>query len=474
MNKYLKIIGVVICVFALVFALVACNDKCTEHVDNDGNNECDNCGASITQQGTECTHEDKNLDEKCDICDKDCPINDGKQTYSVFVSNGIGGGFADIIVEFYKGNERVAMQATNADGYAYARLDLNKYSVVLIDSLSRNLYFGEGTMEVNPSSKNLQVEASQVITSNTKVKLMETSYMATDEAPLVLGEGSYRLEAGVSLMTPIVWIAEKAGIYQFTFESEFSSYLTYNGAPLLLYERNIVNEEDIVADNSLKMTIRNMNLAQGEGEATPYVFAVKAKAVAGVGVLKVKRLGDAPISLEELPWNTYSSAIPGDLNLPEELTEADLKYFNLTQASEIVYNENDGLYHLGSAEGKIVYVQLKHTPKTMPTAMGDEPKDYFTLEALVNNGHFGVYVFDEDGNFVEKNSYHDHALKCLEKAHETAGIYYLTGGLMKGIKEYGEINKWWDFDSERQIFGDKAGASVLEEYAWMFLFCTIE
>ena len=482
MKKYLKIIGVVFCVLALTIALVACNDKCTEHVDDNADGKCDVCGEVVENNNNNnggnnipaCTHEDKNLDEKCDLCGVDQPLNDGKETYSVHVSNGIGGGHADMIVEFYSAGQRVLMTSTNLEGYAYVRLPLNMYDVVLTDTLSRNLYFEETSLKVTPTKKNLEVEASIVITSNVTRNLMECDFIASTEAPVVVGEGSYRMEATTSTINPIVWIADKAGIYKFTFESDFGVNLTYNGEPLLLYNRNIANEEDIIADNSLKMTVRNMNLAQGEGEATPYVFGVKSKITNGIGVLKVERIGDPPFSIYELPWNTYSSDIPGDLNLPEELTEADLNYLNLTQSQNIVYNENDGLYHLGSENGKIVYIQLKHTPTTMPAATADEPKDYFTLEALVANNHFGVYLFDEEGELLEKNSYHDHALACLDKAHETAGIYYLTSGMMKGVKEYGEVNKWWDFSGERHIFGDKAGVSVLEEYAWMFCLCTID
>lgn len=474
MKKYLKIASVILCVLVLVIAMVACNEKCTEHVDNDSDKLCDVCGESMPETPAQCTHVDKNLDEKCDVCGEDQPLNDGKHTYSVFVSNGIGGGYADVIVEFHKEGQRVTMQPTDANGYVYTRLALDKYDVVLVDTLSRKLSFGEGELEVTPTKKNLVVEASVIIASNEKVGLMECDFIEVKEAPFVKGEGSFVMSSTTTTITPIVWVAEKTGIYSITFESNFGVYLTYNGGPLQLYEQNLANEEDIVADNQIKMTIRAMNLPHGESEATPYVFGVKSKVSAGNGILKIKKIAEAPISLEELPWNYYPANIPGDLNLPEELAESDLSYFNLTQAHELVYNETDGLYHLGSKDGKVVYIQLKHTPTTMPSATADEPKDYFTLEALANNGHFGVYIFDEDGNFVEKNSYQEHIFACLENAHENAGIYYLTSGMIKGIQEYGTVNKWWDFDTERHIFGDKAGVSILEEYAWMFCLCTID
>lgn len=477
MKKTIKVLLISLCVFALAIGLIACNEKCTEHVDDNKDNLCDKCGAFISSGNpdiAECTHVDKNLDEKCDTCGADVPLNDGKETYTVYVSDGIGGGFADVIVEFYIGTERVLMQTTDASGYSYARLALNKYTVMLIDTQSRNLYFGEGELEVTPTKKTLLVEASKVITSNAQVPIMESTYMLGTSAYAIKGEGSYVVDVQTDLITPLVWTAEKTGIYTFTFESSFGTYLTYNGIPYLTYENSLVKEENFIADNSFKMTVSRQNLAIGEGEETPYVIGVRAKVTAGTGVLKVIRIGDAPHTIYDEPWNNYPAAIPGALNLSEELSESNLKYFNLTTSHELVYNESDGLYHYGSADGDIVYIQLKHTPTTMPSATGDEPKDYFTIEALVENGLFGVYIFDEGGELLEKNSYQEHASACIENAHETAGIYYLTAGMMKGIKEYGEVNAWWDFDNERQIFGEKAGVTVLEEYAWMFLLCTIK
>lgn len=478
MKKYLKIITIVICTFALVLALVACNPECTEHVDEDGDAKCDVCGADLSPA---CEHVDANYDEKCDKCGASVSLNDGKETYSIFISNGMGGVYSDVLVEFYDGTQKVLMVSTGADGYAYARLPLNVYDVKMIDTLSRNLYFGEN-LKVTPSKKNLEVNAYVDIASEKTMTIMNSPVMKsvisgepnTTYAYALKGEGAYRMEVETSLMTPFVWTAERGGIYTFTFESEFGSYVSYHGQPVNVLENNIVDDEDQITDNSLKMTITSLNLAHGENEATPYVFGIKGKTEGGFGVLKIVRIGDAPIDLAEIPWNKYPTQIPGTLNLSEDLTTADLNYLSLTTNQQIVYNENDGLYHLGSANGKIVYVQLKFTPPTMRDRVGDEPENFFTLEAAIVNGNFGVYKFDGEGNLLEKVSYTEHALACLEKAHETAGIYYLTTGMMNAIKDIGEKEQWWDFDSERHVFGEKANVSVLEEYAWMFCLCTID
>ena len=54
---------------ALIFTLCACNKKCTEHVDNDSNGMCDNCGAAMPDDNKPCTeHVDADGDKKCDKC----------------------------------------------------------------------------------------------------------------------------------------------------------------------------------------------------------------------------------------------------------------------------------------------------------------------------------------------------------------------------------------------------------------------
>ena len=177
MKKHLKILIAVLCIVACVIALVACNENCTEHVDADVNGVCDNCGAEVEIDGgnddvtppAECEHVDKNYDEKCDLCGEDRPLNDGKETYSVLVSNGIGGGYADLVVEFQQNGQTIAMTRTYENGYAYARLALDLYDVIVIDALGRNLYFDATNLKVTPTKKNLEIEAVSTITSNEQI-----------------------------------------------------------------------------------------------------------------------------------------------------------------------------------------------------------------------------------------------------------------------------------------------------------------
>ena len=175
---------------------------------------------------------------------------------------------------------------------------------------------------------------------------------------------------------------------------------------------------------------------------------------------------------------------PGFLPIPQmtiskDITKADLTYVKLDGTDTVVYNENDGLYHLNSVDGAILYVQLKYTPETLPDAQSTDANG-FCLEALANNGHFGVTRLDENQEVISKISYHDHILALLEKVNavdnndervNNAGVYYLTTSMIDGIKDYGDYNGWWRVDGNC-IFGESL-EGINPEYAWMFALCYI-
>ena len=56
-------------VFSLVLSMVACGPtKCDEHVDENKDGTCDECGTTIDVPKPDCTHKDANDDGKCDKC----------------------------------------------------------------------------------------------------------------------------------------------------------------------------------------------------------------------------------------------------------------------------------------------------------------------------------------------------------------------------------------------------------------------
>ena len=89
------------------------------------------------------------------------------------------------------------------------------------------------------------------------------------------------------------------------------------------------------------------------------------------------------------------------------------------------------------------------------------------------------YVFDEDGNFVEKISYSECLFEYFEYADEEVGVYPLTEDLKTIIIERGEYVGWWDVTDEKHglVFRETNGnpiAGLNEEIAWLFMCAYLE
>lgn len=474
MKKFLKIFAVSLCLILMVSALVACQNKCDSHVDENGDLKCDKCGADMSDDSA-CKHVDADFDEKCDKCGADVILNDGKMTYSVTIGDGNGEVYPDIIVDFYQNGESVAMKPTNADGKVYIRLVAGNYTLDLIDTKNRGLYYGTN-LEVTASAPNLTITASKEVSSfNTERIYGSLDRYSTENAYVLEGEGAFHLSVTSNGKIPFIWYPKITGIYTISFECDFDVLLTSNGSPNNVLANDIVDSKDRISDSSFKIKIDNTLIASVEAQrkTTPHLIVLDPQVSSGSGILKITKTGEAPVSIYELPWDVYRAELPGELNITASTTQSDFTYVKLDGSDRAVYNSEDGLYHLNSKDGAVLYIQLIHTPTTLPAAPAGEEQDYFTFKALAENGEFGVYIYNEDGTFKEKKSYHEHLNACLEYAKATdnnAGVYYLTEGMVEGVKLFGDKSGWWNFGSLNHIFGDKSDA-VDPNYAWMFAVC---
>ena len=490
MKKYAKLIGIILCLATLVLMLVACNDACTSHVDENGDLKCDNCEAdmSSTDEGngdggnnTTCTHVDADLSETCDLCGEAMPLNDGKYTYSVSITNGGDEGYANLLVEFNQNGSKVAMEATNSNGKIYIRLPQGSYTLNIIDPENRALEF-DGELSLTATRRSLDIVAvANISTATTNTIMGIVDAFSTIEAYSIMGECAYSVEVNPNKILPIVWRPKQTGVYTFTLESEVGVKLTYHGIPQYVQENDCLDEGERISDESIKLTVNSVNLANpsaGIEETTPYVLGLKANVLAGKAILKIEKTAEAPKTYHDVPWTINNSAIP-QMTISKDITKADLTYVKLDGTDTVVYNENDGLYHLNSVDGAILYVQLKYTPETLPDAQSTDANG-FCFEALASNGRFGVTRLDENQDVISKISYHDHILALLEKVNaidnndekvNNAGIYYLTTSMIDGIKDYGDYNGWWRVDGNC-IFGESL-ANINPEYAWMFALCYI-
>ena len=89
------------------------------------------------------------------------------------------------------------------------------------------------------------------------------------------------------------------------------------------------------------------------------------------------------------------------------------------------------------------------------------------LAGVVDYQRLGVYIYDENGTVLRKESYHE-MLDAYKAVCDENGVCPLTPELEYMVKQFGNKQGWWNFSADIDIFGDKI---VPQDTAWLFLCC---
>ena len=185
----------------------------------------------------------------------------------------------------------------------------------------------------------------------------------------------------------------------------------------------------------------------------------------GQAILCVQNIGEPDWSVEDEPWTVYQAkSVMEPYTLP---AGAKLNKFDLTASTDtykLVKNETDGFYHLGSADGALVVVQIGNT---------SAETDYLPpFETILEKQGIRRYFYDEDGNFLRKEEYSDCVTKYIENADEQSGVYPLTDDLMYIIQQQGAQAGWFDANGSSYLFKDANGNKLIginDEISWLFM-----
>ena len=381
----------------------------------------------------------------------------GKKEYKVTVKDAFGTPYTSgVIVQFLKDGAEHAMQVCDENGVAKKELDAGDYTVTLkfTDDASAYYYIEEGlTLSADKTeldvilSKNVGKESTLLYAQGNECDAYAVSTGCT-HVNLVEGERNY------FLFTPT-----EAGTYEFSIADDAKATIGYYGAPHFVQENSAAE----VTDNKFVISIKDSMISTDATAGTSvYVIGIDAESGTKECVLGINRTGDPQWSLEDEPWTIYQSTITiNPFTLPEG---TELEDFDITAESyDVVYNEFDGYYHLGSEDGPLVYVRLTT----------DSP--YIAcFKNILDRSGVTKYFFDENGEFVKKESYSECLLKYIECADENEGVYPLTEDLKYIIQSRGEYVGWWDAQSKDFIFKDQLGnpiAGLNTEIAWLFMCC---
>ena len=385
----------------------------------------------------------------------------GNKTYKVAVKDALGNPYTSgVVVNFMQNGEKVGMQACDENGVATKKLPKGEYTVSLSFTDSEAEYYYDENTKITASENEIDLVLAY----------------KTSEEPTILYVGSEELEAyAVSVGCTYVELSnehrnyflftpKEAGNYEFSVIGDVKTEIGYYGAPHFVQSNNVAE----VVNNKFTVSVSASMIGTGDSGTSTYVIGIDAlDADSKNCVLAINRLGDAIKTLADEPWTIYQKTI--DLTEYTLPAGAQIKEFDLTASTDtykFVFNENDGFYHLNSVNGPLVLVRLA------------EDCDYIAcFETMLDRSGVTKYFFDENDEFVKKESYSECLLEYIEYVDEAEGVYPLTEDLKYIIQQRGGYVGWWDIESSGYIFKDAAGnndATINAEIAWLLMCCYID
>ena len=372
-------------------------------------------------------------------------------TYTVTVTDYTGKAMGNVIVQLMSGNKVIDGGMTNAKGLFYTMQAPGDYTVSLSFS-SSGCYYEDATAVLSPSVTSLKIPVTSVLPGEGGIHWNEFNYKT-------VGLGGTYLAMQSNVVNYYGFKPTEQGTYRIQL-SDPSATITYWGTAM----------PNDLTENTLDYIGNAFTLSIPESmiDGTHYI------GVTGVpdGIMVITRLGDAQFNVNELPWVKYVPQIaPAAVtNLP---TGKNLVKVDITKASsnyKLVYNDSDKYYHLGSATGPVMYVQLAADKN------GEIPP-FIHINAMVGGVNanmataFRWAAYDDKGNYV-KEDYTDVMLSMCDYAEANDyGVYPLTKDVMYMIQQCGQYLGWWDPTSEnyKVVFSGTEGINL--DIIWMFACC---
>lgn len=379
--------------------------------------------------------------------------------YRVTVVDGAGTPYTTgVIVQFMQDGEKVALQTVDANGVAAKTLAKGEYTVELMFTGNADDYFYEKEgLTLTADKTELQVVLAQTLKAET-----QTLYVSGKEYTAAhVQTGSTHVELDTQDRTYFLFAPSVAGTYRFAL-SDAAAQVGYYGAPHFVQENNIAEMEN----GGFTMSISTSMIGTGSSGTTVLVLGVDA-GDADSCVLTIERIGEAEYNIAEEPWIIYQATVSiSPYKLP---AGANLRSFDLTASSDtykLVLNEADGFYHLDSADGPLVLMNL-----------GEDGQYLDCFKTILDHSGVQRYFFDEEGTFLKKESYGECLLEYIGSMDEDKGVYPLTEDLKYILQMEGDDAGWFDPDNSLYLFKDANGINIdgiNNEISWLFMCCYLE
>lgn len=396
------------------------------------------------------------------------PTEDADFDYTVSIVDSSGAPVKDIIYKVLLGEDEKAFGLTNETGSFSGTLAEGTYKVELDSPFGNSFYYNKDEAVLSAATPNLTITLYEVLDKT----VTEGLFFQTGGEPGLAAsfrDGAYRVElkAGINYF---VFVPTVRGLYEISAGDDSSVSLGYYGGPYYVQSDDIANSGESGGaekkDGKLYFEIRAFNIGDDYASTSKYVIGITAQNDTAV-LLSAKKIANLEMNAQEMPWNEFIlQNDPASFTVPFGTAEnINLVDFDITDNTQtVVYNSNDGYYHLGTVDGPVMLLRVSTNSKYLES---------FSFKSLCENTFYACYLFNDDGTFKSKISYHDMMLKYINAADSKYGVVPLDKNLAESILNYGKYNRWFDLSSGFNLFGDLA-SSVVEENAWLFATCYVE
>lgn len=443
-KKLLTVLLALSAVLCMALCITACQQPedsvCTSHVDGNGDGLCDNEG-----------------------CGETLPLSPTAD-YTVNLTMYGGAPFEDLVFLYvYKNGETVAQKRMTEPTYT-VNLPRDNYTFV-IDSYDAYAY-DESEAVFTPTKTAADIVMYNSLGNAQQISIACTKHVDSESdgecdkcgKDIDLQDGAeYYVKApnvsvGASLVTIypnertyFVFTPTESGVYKFTCVADGEFTFGNYGMPQVVLPGNISE----VADGSFTATVQDTAIGSDGGGTLQMVLGVNSSA--STAVIVVERVSDPPA---EMPFTEIHAS--DRATKYTDLLNNEFIDINVTKNVTVVYNENDGYYHYGTAEGPLVFAKITVGGNSYLSDSFEFP----SFEAICSTGNMCCYFY-EDGVLVKRESYNTLIAEYAELAG-ARGLVPLDKTLADAIKNAGNHNGWW---GDNSIFGSDA---VNKENAWLF------
>ena len=388
-------------------------------------------------------------------------------TYKVTVVDGLGKAYTEkLIVKFLQNGKQVAMGAINDQGYFEKVLTKGEYDIEIASTNNK--------LECNYIATKLTADATEAkvvmayaptnFNSITAPSVSTGEYVSYEAAMVDVGSSYIELDSSdrvYALFTPT-----QPGTYKFSITNE-DAVIGYYGSPYYVQSSNVADHVD---GNTFTMSIDAGMIGEEGSGTTVLVIGMDAKEGKEGCILNIDRIGDPAWTIESEPWQKYQAKAPvTDFVLQSGVELVDFDITAETGAYKLVLNETDGIYHLGTADGPKVYVQLAEAVYgiSMKDMVGEIVYDAEGILISTGTAPFR-YQYNNGKTDFFKEDYTDFMRQVVTAADKASGVYPLTEDLYYVLPMGIENKGWCKQGVANYLFN---GVDANPEIAWMFMLC---